>query len=106
MKVLIWCICFVVYGIVVTAFRWGGVILGGLPTALLFGGTIWAARAVSKFWSESREEKQVKKDGELNYIATHNQVRFCRKCGKELFVGSCVCGKCGCEVVEIPNDAT
>lgn len=104
MKVLIWVACIALYGGLTTALQMNGILLGGIPTFLLFGGTMWLAKTVSKFWSESREEKRVKKEGELNYIATHNQIRFCRKCGKELFMGSCICGKCGCEVVEVSND--
>lgn len=100
MKFLIWFVCIAIYAVVTTALQMSGIILGGIPTFLLFGGTLWLARTISKFWSESQEEKRMKKEGELNYIATHDHIRYCRKCGKELMPGGRFCNKCGCEVVE------
>ena len=106
MKVLIWGACIILYSLITVGLNACGIILGGIPTALLTFGMMSAAGGLCKLWKNHHEDKQVRREGELKYIATHNQIRFCRKWGKELFAGSRVCGKCGCEVVEISNDIT
>ena len=53
MKVLIWVGCVLVYAIVVTLINSAGVILGAIPTMILFGGMMWAAKTLCKKYDES-----------------------------------------------------
>lgn len=56
MKVLIWFCCILVYSIVVTSLRYAGVILGGIPTALLsFLLVFFPAPALCRAWSRRKK---------------------------------------------------
>lgn len=50
MKVLIWIGCLFAKGIVVTLLGYAGIILGGLPTVLLFVATCWLADTLCRKW--------------------------------------------------------
>ena len=59
MKIAIWCGCIVVYSVVVTACRLGGVTFGALPTALLFLLlVILPAPVLCRAWDRKRAQKQ------------------------------------------------
>ena len=47
MKVLIWVVCILVYAVIQTVISESGIVLGGIPTALLFGGMMWVAGTLS-----------------------------------------------------------
>ena len=59
MKALIWIGCMFTVVVILTAFRTNGVLLGALPTVLLYGGAMSLAGALCRGWDEShRKEKQ------------------------------------------------
>ena len=57
MKVLIWIACFFAMVLIRLFFQYMGIILGGIPTALLFGATWWAATRLCKIWDEHKKNK-------------------------------------------------
>jgi len=50
MKVVIYVVCFFVMSLIQSACRVNGIILGAIPTVLLYLGTFWLARALCKAW--------------------------------------------------------
>ena len=58
MKILIWFLCIFANALITTILRESGIILGGIPTAVLFGGTMWLARTLCKKWDEHKGRKQ------------------------------------------------
>lgn len=61
MKVLIWLGCLFVYSAVMTLGRMAGFLWGGVPTAILFGLTIWIAVTLCKKWDERCLRNRAKK---------------------------------------------
>ncbi len=47
MKVIIWVVCVFVYALIQTLLTESGIILGGIPTAILFGTMMYVARTLS-----------------------------------------------------------
>ena len=47
MKALIWVVCIFVYAVIQTLLTESGIILGGIPTAILFGTMMFIARTLS-----------------------------------------------------------
>ena len=64
MKVLIWCLCFFANAFITTILKQAGIMLGGIPTMLLFAGTIWLARTLCKSWDERKKAKKEEKSNE------------------------------------------
>lgn len=60
MKVLIWCGYYLLLAIIFTIIRGQGYILGGLPTAIIFGLGTWAASATCKAY-DKKNSKEVSK---------------------------------------------
>lgn len=56
MKVVIWLCCLFVASVIVTALKWSGIVLGGIPTVILYGITFWAARALCKQWDSHKDK--------------------------------------------------
>ena len=85
-------------------YKRGGIILGGIPTALMFGGTLWLARTLCKKWDEHKANRSVKENVAVqdNPVEEMNndKVCFCRKCGEKLIDNSQFCRKCGTEIVK------
>lgn len=118
MKVLIWLLCFFVNGLITTLIRESGVILGAIPTVILFASTMWLARTLCQKWDEHKwviESKKKSSAQQKNIVVEEsakitdaNQVRFCRKCGEKLIGNSKFCRKCGTEIVVVDkiNNAT
>ena len=52
MKVLIWIGCLFVASLIIVSLRYAGVLLGGIPTALLYAATLWAARTLCQKYDE------------------------------------------------------
>lgn len=52
MKVVIWGLCIFVYAAITVALRSCGVILGGIPTMILYASMFWVARTLCKKWDE------------------------------------------------------
>lgn len=57
MKVLIWIGCFIVVSVVMTLISEQGIVLGGVPTALLYMGGVTAARALSSRIDARRSDR-------------------------------------------------
>ena len=103
MKVLIWFLCIFANALITTLIKEAGVILGAIPTVILYGATFWLARTLCKKWDEHKESKATKKAASVpTPQATTNadQVRFCRKCGAKLIDNSQFCSKCGTEIIK------
>ena len=58
MKILIWIGCILLYGIVNAMCRAQGIILGGLPTALMFFGIFFLAGTLCRLWDKRRGRNQ------------------------------------------------
>lgn len=52
MKFLIWFLCILAYAIFTAMLRGAGVILGAVPTIILWLGLCWLARTLCKKWDE------------------------------------------------------
>lgn len=99
MKVLIWFLCIFANALVTTLIRESGVILGGIPAAVLFGATFWLARTLCKKWDEHKAAKAERKklsDGEVgngNNLPANSGWQC--SCGRvhPSYETSCVCGK-------------
>ena len=88
MRVLIWLGCILVYSIIVTALRSAGIILGGIPTAVLALVVVFLpAPALCKLWSR-RKEKRVAVPPEKWYT--------CQRCGQLVREGD----ECDCSEAE------
>lgn len=55
MKVLIWILCFFANALITTVLKESGILLGAIPTMILFGATLWLARTLCKKWDEHKE---------------------------------------------------
>lgn len=123
MKVLVWIICCLVYGVVITVLNSNGIMLGGIPTAALFMLTWWVASTLCKRYdakhspensSQEVQQSQITeckacgfkdtvffnpcpKCGE--YVRKNNR-KCCTNCGAELIDKSEFCRKCGADVVK------
>ena len=67
MKATIWIGCFLFLGVILGLIRSSGFVLGGIPTALMFGGMWCFARFLTKKQDEHKSPKNIdeeKKDGE------------------------------------------
>ncbi len=62
MKVFIWLSCFFVFAAIQTLAKNAGILLGGIPTALLCGLTYWCANKLCKVWETHKEKKDAAKD--------------------------------------------
>ena len=105
MKFLIWFLCFLANAIIITLIKEAGIILGGIPTALMFVATWWLAQTLCKKWDARKEIKEIVKNASTPkpqpVVADTDQVRFCRKCGERLVGNSRFCRKCGTEIVVV-----
>lgn len=80
MKVLIWIGCFFCSAIVQLIFRYSGIVLGGIPTALLFAATWFLATLLCKKWDAKKESGTVtnvilpneeEKQSNRSFVYTH-----------------------------------
>ena len=104
MKVLIIFLCLFASALITTLIKEAGVILGAIPTAILYGATVWLARVLCKKWDKHKENNAVEQNAPIQIVQTTStdtveQVRFCRKCGEKLLDNSKFCRKCGTEIV-------
>ncbi len=125
MKLLIMGLCLLVLTIVTVAIRAAGVVLGGLPTVILYAVFFFLPVSIlGKKWDEKKETKRAireiqehstsKTEGESRDIKitgeasgskengkeSSMEVRFCRKCGEKLIPGSSFCRQCGTRVIK------
>ena len=57
MKALIWIGCIFCFSLFRVLVKDAGIILGGIPTALMFGGMWWIASSLSKKWDARKQKK-------------------------------------------------
>ena len=108
MKVLIWFLCIFANALITTLIKEAGVILGGIPTALMFAATLWLARTLCKKWDEHKENKAMEKEAsapkpqpyeqktEHSFVAAPVPGAGWRcSCGRPhpKYETSCICGK-------------
>lgn len=55
MKVLIWILCIFANALITTILKESGILLGAIPTMILFGAMLWLARTLCKKWDEHKE---------------------------------------------------
>ena len=65
MKALIWIGCIFTLSLCFVMIKNAGIILGGIPSALMFGGMWWIASSLCKKW-DSRKERNTNKEDENN----------------------------------------
>lgn len=104
MKFLIWFMCFFVCAVIQVIIKNTGFILGGVPTALLFGLTYWVARSICKRWDQHRAAKKAKAAevthveesvAEQDSAPVHKKQRYCKFCGGAIDSENKQCEKCG-----------
>ena len=65
MKALIWIGCIFTLSLCFVMIKNAGIILGGIPSALMFGGMWWIASSLSKKWDDRKERKMNKEDEDI-----------------------------------------
>ena len=58
MKALIWFGCIFFIAVIQTIFRQSGVVLGAIPTVILYGGMLWLETHLCKKYDESKSSSQ------------------------------------------------
>lgn len=96
MKVLIWIGCLFANALITTLFKENGIILGAIPTVLLYLGAVYLARTLCKLW----DERNVKNNAQKNTEAFQKSSGFCKECGHRLVSEGKFCNKCGAETTE------
>ena len=95
MKVLIWFLCILANATITTLINEAGIILGGIPTALMFGATLWLARTICRKWDDLQARKKARAkyiDGQRNTEPTGQWQCSCGRSHPQ-YVSSCVCGQ-------------
>lgn len=127
MKFLIWFLCIFANALITTLIKETGVILGAIPTVILYGATIWLARTLCKKWEEHKENKETRKKPKnhdslqpapvkatvpqtapiktaasdpMTQNPINDKICFCRKCGSKLMDEAIFCNKCGTKVLK------
>lgn len=105
MKVLIWSLCIFVTALITTFIKESGVILGAIPSVILFSIMMWSARTLCKKWDEHKGNKAYNKNVrsqscQTTVSETTSKICFCRKCGEPLIENSQFCRKCGTQTVK------
>ena len=60
MKAIIWIVCIVALSTCMVLIKNCGIILGGIPSALMFGGMLWLAKKLCSKLDEKRQTKDSK----------------------------------------------
>lgn len=58
MKVLIWFLCILAVSTVKVLLQSAGIILGAIPTILLYGGGFWLGSTLCKAWDKHKNDKK------------------------------------------------
>ena len=64
MKALIWIGCIFLLSLCTVLLRYQGIILGGIPTGLMYAGAIAIARGLCKAWDARKNNKEENKNNE------------------------------------------
>lgn len=105
MKVLIWVLCLFANAMITTIAKENGVILGAIPTVILYALAATLAQSLCGVWDKYKQKKMAEQNvpeqkEQLTTLNTVDQVQYCRKCGEKLIVNSQFCRKCGTEIIE------
>ena len=108
MKILIWFLCILANSVITAITKANGIILGGIPTFIMYMITFAVARTLCEKWEEHKNNKQQriipnKKAIDGKVAENCDKITFCRKCGKKLLDNSQFCSECGTEVVKGEN---
>ena len=90
MKIAIWVGVLFVVSAITTALKMNGILLGGIPTALIYGAAAFLASTLCKVWQNRRDEKEASKNKEA-----HEARQICKCCGAKIPVLSRACPQCG-----------
>lgn len=108
MKILIWFLCIFANAVITTIIKENGVILGAIPTVILYLATIGLARVLckNKKWDKHKSNKANNQKVPVQTTSSvvdnvSDKISFCRKCGEKLIDSSRFCRKCGTEIVDI-----
>ncbi len=93
MKVLIWVLCIFANAFITTLFKESGIILGGIPTVILFAITLWLARTLCKMWDKHKAPKA------LEHINNNTNSYYCPICGSMTPKDKGYCTECGAKIV-------
>lgn len=96
MKILIWIACLLVNSIITVVIKVNGIILGGIPTLIMYMITFAGARTLCEKWEEHKCNKEKRNRVVEDEYA--DKIGFCRKCGKKLLENSQFCNDCGTEI--------
>ena len=77
MKVLIWVLCLFANALITTIIKGSGVILGAIPTVILYGVTIWLARTLCKKWDERKADKTANYQEKADTTPAVNKCEMC-----------------------------
>ncbi len=58
MKFLIWILCFSCNALITNLLRYSGVILGDIPTCILFLITLWTAKFLCRKWDKYKKSQK------------------------------------------------
>lgn len=100
MKVFIWCIGICIYVLLTILINRNGIILGGVPTALLFGLVFWPVHFFCKKWDKHKENLTKKMNSstpeeQRSENSRIDKICFCRKCGDKILNNNRFCCNCG-----------
>lgn len=100
MKVLIWFLCLFANAMVTTLAKENGIILGAIPTVVLYALAATLAQVLCGAWDKHKQKKTDKQNIAIAEINDEEipQIRFCRKCGEALIDSSKYCRKCGTKI--------
>ena len=94
MKIAIWIFCIFANALIATFVGYAGITLGGIPTALLMGGTIFLAR----YWCRKLDDRRGRKEREKIANSEEMKKRLCPKCGENIVGNNRYCSSCGTEI--------
>lgn len=116
MKVLIWILCIFANALITTLLKEAGILLGGIPSALLFGGSFWLAHKLCKKWDEHQSNNKVMTNEVKNRISEQNTINnsteiqnnvnlnkneiICKHCKLATPSDSDYCQNCGNKIVK------
>lgn len=66
MKALIWIGCIFCLSLCFVLIKNAGIILGGIPSALMFGGMWWIASTLSKKWDNRKNKEKENQEDNKN----------------------------------------
>ena len=90
MKIVIWGGLIFAASAIITAFRMNGILLGAIPTVVIYGVMLWLAKTLCQVWENRRGEKEAQANKDA-----HEARQICKNCGAKIPALSRVCPQCG-----------